>query len=144
MPDFHVTMERLDDQIAWYDRKSENCKKFFKTIKIIEIVSATSIPLLAGYGVGTPVLAGLGALIAILEGVQHLNQYQHNWITYRATCEVLKHEKFLYLAGASHYANTSDPHKLLAERVEILISKEHTKWLSAQQKPLEKPPNLHP
>jgi hypothetical protein len=39
-------------------------------------------------------------VIAVLEGVLHLNQYEQNWITYRSTCESLKHKKYVYLGKA--------------------------------------------
>ncbi len=79
------------------------------------------------------VTAGLGVLITVLEGILHLNQYQQNWITYRSTCESLKHEKYTFLGKASPYANVPDPHALLAERIESLVSQEHAKWASVQQ-----------
>jgi hypothetical protein len=45
----------------------------------------------------------------------------------------LKHEKFTYLGKATPYANVPDPHALLAERIESLVSQEHAKWASTQQ-----------
>jgi len=64
----------------------------------------------------------------VLEGLQQLQQYQQNWITYRATCERLKHEKFLFAAHAGPYATAPRPEALLAERVEGLVSQEHAAW----------------
>ena len=66
------------------------------------------------------------------EGLQQLQQYQQNWITYRATCERLKHEKFLFAARAGPYAS-SEPEALLAERVESLVSQEHAAWVSQRE-----------
>ncbi len=54
--------------------------------------------------------------------VLRLNQYQQNWILYRSACEALKHEKYTYLGKASPYTNAADPHALLAERIEPLVS----------------------
>jgi Protein of unknown function (DUF4231) len=71
----------------------------------------------------------------IVEGLQQLNQYHANWISYRSTCEALKHEKYLFLAAAGPYAKVDDPLPLLADRIEGLISQEHAKWISAQQQP---------
>jgi len=76
---------------------------------------------------------GLGVLITVLEGMLHLNQYQQNWVTYRATCESLRHEKYLFLGQAPPYADSPNPRALLAERVESLVSQEHAKWTSSQQ-----------
>jgi len=128
-------MQRLEDQIGWYDRKSALSQHRFKQIKTVEIVAAALIPILAAFDILAFRWAtgGLGALITVLEGTLHLNQYQQNWTAYRSTCESLKHEKYLYLAGAAHYTTADDPRILLAERVESLVSQEHAKWASAQQ-----------
>lgn len=39
----------------------------------------------------------------------------------------------MYLGKAGPYANVVDPHALLAERIESLVSQEHAKWASVQQ-----------
>jgi Protein of unknown function (DUF4231) len=127
-------MERLEDQIAWYDKKSLSNQRIFKRVKILEIVVAALIPLISGLKIPAVVwvTGGMGVLITIMEGLLHLNQYQQNWIAYRSTCESLRHEKYVYLGQASPYATAADPHALLAERVESLVSQEHAKWASAQ------------
>ncbi|SRR5216684_1623646 len=135
LPDADPIKERLEDQISWYDRKSLANQKAFKRIKSVEIAAAAVIPFVATVRLTSSIwiTAGLGVLITVLEGLLHLNQYQQNWITYRSTCESLKHEKYTYLGKASPYANVADPHALLAERVESLVSQEHAKWASVQQ-----------
>jgi len=132
MADADPTLERLEDQIGWYNRKSSFNHSAFTWIKVIEIGAAALVPLFSGFKV-LWVTGGLGALIAVLEGLQHLNQYQSNWITYRSTCEALKHEKYLYLATAGPYAAAQDPHRVLAERIESLVSQEHAKWAAGQE-----------
>ncbi|HEY0797203.1 MAG TPA: DUF4231 domain-containing protein [Acidisarcina sp.] len=128
-------LERLEDQIDWYDRKSSSAQHTFKRIKVIEIFAAATIPFVAGFTFPhvTLVTGVLGVLITVLEGLLHLNQYQQNWTTYRSTCESLKHEKFVYLGKAGPYASVADPHALLAERIESLVSQEHAQWASVQQ-----------
>lgn len=134
-PGSDPTMERLEDQIGWYDRKSMGSQHYFKRIKMVVITAAALIPFLSAFSFSQLkwVTGGLGVLITILEGMLHLNQYQQNWIWYRSTCEALKHEKYVYLAKAGPYAGHSDPHALLAERIESLVSQEHAKWASVQQ-----------
>jgi hypothetical protein len=128
------TTERLEDQIKWYDKSSSYNQRMFKLLKTATIVAAVAIPLCAGLGAQFAVVSGvLGALIALTEGVQQLNQYQQNWITYRSTCEALKHEKYLFLANAGPYASAENPKALLAERVESQVSQEHAKWATTQQ-----------
>ena len=126
---------RLEDQIAWYDRKSRSAQRIFKRIKVIEIIAAAAIPFLAAltFRYDKLVTAGLGVLITVLEGLLHLNQYQQNWNNYRSTCEALKHEKYVYLAIAGPYTSVPDPRALLAERIESTVSQEHAQWASIQQ-----------
>lgn len=133
MADIDHTLERLEDQIAWYNGRSEYNQRWFKWLKAAVLVAGAAIPVLAGIGARAIWTGGLGVLIVVLEGLQQLNQYQQNWINYRSTCEALKHEKYLYLAKAGPYASANDPHALLAERVESLVSQEHAKWVSAQE-----------
>lgn len=135
------TLERLEDQIDWYDKKSGSNQGWFKRIKIVELIAAALIPLIAGFSTTSPQYAtyyaiatgGLGALIVLLESLQGLYQFQSNWISYRSSCEGLRHEKYLWLAQAGPYADAGDPDRLLAERVESLISTEHAKWVCAQE-----------
>ena len=134
-PEIDPIMERLEDQIGWYDRKSITNEQYFKRIKMLEIAAAATIPFLSAFTFSRMmwVTGGLGVLITVLEGMLHLNQYQQNWIAYRSTCESLKHEKYVYLGKASPYAGVADPRALLAERIESLVSQEHAKWASVQQ-----------
>ncbi len=133
MPTPDPTVQRLDDQIQWYDRRSASNQRAFKWLKGVEIGAAALIPFAAGAGAPAVVTGGLGVLIVMLEGLQQLNQYHHNWIIYRSTCETLKHEKYLYLAKAGPYATANDAHTLLAERLESLISQEHAKWVAGRE-----------
>jgi Protein of unknown function (DUF4231) len=133
-----ATMERLEGQIKWYSARSDRNQRLYKWLKITVIVLAALIPLLSGLDIPSPtgvpkwVLGVLGALIAIIEGIQQVNQYHASWISYRSTAEALKHEKFLYLGKAGPYLTAIDARALLAERVEAIVSQEHGKWLSSQ------------
>jgi hypothetical protein len=128
-------IDRMENQIAWYDSKSRSNRKWFKWIKTTEIIAAAIIPLLAASRMPhtTAATAILGVLITVFEGLLQLNKYHENWISYRSTCESLRHEKYIFLAGAGPYANAEKPRALLAERVESLVSTEHAKWASVQQ-----------
>ncbi len=143
-PGQDVTLDHLQDQLEWYDQKSRQNQKAFKYLKVIAMIAAALIPALASFNGMSKVTAGLGVLIVVLEGLQQLNQYQANWISYRSTCEALKREKFLYLAKAGPYATANDPHALLAERIESLTSQEHAKWASTQEQSVKSSPQNQP
>ena len=130
--------ERLEAQIAWYDRKASANQRAYKWSKIAIIVLAISLPVLAEYGhIGEferapAFLVGLAAgAILLLEGLQHLNKWQENWILYRATCEGLRHEQHLFAETAGPYAGLKPEaaNRLLAERTGALAMAEHSKWV---------------
>jgi len=123
---------RVDDQISWYDKKSQSNQKWYKWLRVIEIVAATSIPFVAGYMeegiVWAKVIVGvLGLIVAIITAVVGLYNFQEHWVEYRTTCESLKHEKYLFLTTTEPY-NIDDPFTLFVKRIESLISTENTKW----------------
>ncbi len=132
------TWARLEEQIEWYDRKSGHAQRWFKGLKIAQIVTAAAIPVMAGNSAPAWLVGGAGALIVVLEGLQQLQQYQQNWAAYRATCERLKHERFLFMAQAGPYGTNPNPEAMLAERVEGLVSQEHAAWVSQQKEVVRK------
>ena len=126
------TWDRLENQIDWYSRKSRENQRFYKWLKLLEIAVAASLPVVAAVHSPVWVTGGLAAVIVVLEGAQHLYQFQEHWITYRSTAEALKHERYLYLAHAAQYAG-EDRHSQLAERLEGLISQEHARWTASHR-----------
>jgi Protein of unknown function (DUF4231) len=131
-----VVIDRLESQLEWYDKESAHGKRMFKLLKTATLAISVSIPLNAAFATRYPAIVGvitgvMGAGIALLEGLQQLNQYHQNWITFRSTAEALKHEKFLFLSTAGPYAAASNPKAMLAERVESLVSQENAKWTAA-------------
>jgi hypothetical protein len=131
---------RLEQQIQWYDSRSGDAQWYYKRVKIAEFVLSAFVPATALWNGW--VTAIIGATAVVLEGLQQLNQWQHNWITYRSTCEALRHEKYSYLARSGLYdeMNDDEAKKALAERVEALVSTEHAKWISRQEYELKKAP----
>ncbi len=125
--------DRLEDQAKYYGRSSATNKRWYTRLKIVQLVCAAAVPVVASVHAPVWVTGGLGAVVVVVEGIQQLGQYQANWINYRSTAESLKHEKFLYLSGAGPYQGNDDDKRLLAERTEALISQENTTWTSGQQ-----------
>jgi hypothetical protein len=138
----HPAWIRLNDQLEWYDRKSGENQKLYKQIKVAQLVLAGSIPVFALVGDtwGRWVTAILGASVAILEGLQQLGQYNNLWVSYRATAEQLKHEKFVFLAKSGPYRDIEEEEALkrLAERIEEQVSTEHAKWVSERGQQAER------
>jgi len=124
---------RLEDQIDWYDKKSQTNQNWFKILRIIELFSSAVIPLLAGIDKPIPyyqiIIGSLGIIITVAAGLTTLNKFQENWIAYRTTAETLKHEKLLFQTKCKPYDDEKAFHRLV-HRAESLISKENSQWTS--------------
>ncbi len=127
---------RLEDQIAWFDRKSGANQRVYKRLRIAEIFVAASIPFLAGYSENSPSVlftVGLsGVAVAVISGLLALNRYQENWVEYRATSEALQRHRYRYLTQSAPY-QTDDRFTILVDNVEALLSKENGNWSETQQ-----------
>ena len=123
--------DRLDHQIKWYDVKSQHNQRLYKYLRVVEISAAACIPFLAAYVAEVfsirTVVGILGILVTVVAALVTLYRFQELWIEYRTTAESLKHEKYLFLSRTTPY-DTSEAFPLLVERVEGLISKQHTAW----------------
>ena len=123
--------QRLDEQIAWYDGKSQWNQHLYKGLRLFEIICACSIPFILSFASDSDVMMGVaglfGVIVAVISGVIALYKFEETWVSYRATCEALQHEKYLHATQSTPY-NGSDAFALLVQRVEAVISKENTEW----------------
>ncbi|MHC4753400.1 MAG: DUF4231 domain-containing protein [Planctomycetota bacterium] len=113
--------ERYEDQINWYDKKSAWNQKLYPVLVAIECES-TRWPAVI-----------IAALVAIGTSILKTFKYQENWINYRTTCETLRKEIHFFRAGVGDYRDSEGREALFVERVESLISRENTMWLTTQR-----------
>jgi len=127
-------VDRLQEQIDWYSKKSTTNKKYNYFLKSSILIISTSIPVISGF-ITLPedkvrlILGCLGAIVAILTGLVSLFKFQEKWTNYRTTSETLKHEKFLFLTKTPPYKE-EDSFSILVNKVESIISRENTDWNS--------------
>jgi len=123
---------RLEDQIDWYSQKSVKCQNYYKMAEGLQYCLALLLAPL-GYFVDSCIyvkyiIAVIGIIIAGLNFFESMNNYHENWISYRSTCEILKHEKMLFATKSGSYADSDTPFTDLVERVESIISSENIDW----------------
>ncbi len=119
---------RLHQQIAWYDRESMRAMAHYKTIKVLQLLAAATVPVVAGFGASGWVTGSIGSAIVVMEGVQQLFRYHEYWLSYRTTCEALRHEMWLFEAKGGIYRAAEEPDALLAERLHEITSQESGRW----------------
>lgn len=131
--------QRLDEQQKWLSGKSSFNQRWYKRLRVVEIVVAASIPFFASLiNSGMPsmsyVVAFLGFVIAAVSAFLSLNKFQENWIEYRAAAETLKREKFLFLTRTPPYTDGA-AFATLVERVEAVLQKQNAGWTTHMQLP---------
>jgi hypothetical protein len=77
----------------------------------------------------------LGSIITIVTAFMQMEKYFENWILYRTTLESLKREKLFFQNNVGDYSKLTEVDKgqLLVEKIEALLSTEHSKFFSLQQ-----------
>jgi hypothetical protein len=123
---------RLNWSIKWHTMSHLQAKRWYTIIKILEIAAAAAIPVLTVTGGNSFAtkgwVAGLGAFVVVLEGIQQLKKYAQNALLWGQGKEALKREYYLYKAHVSPYNNDADRQTRLAIRVEQIIGQEVAQW----------------
>ena len=131
---------RYLDQVNWYDSKAIENQKKYHNLQWLLIILAAMTPALIELDLGSILGYGFSHLatltsviVAILTAALKTFKYQENWINYRTTCETLRKEKHFYEAGLGEYKSADDRETVFIDRVESLISRENTLWISAHK-----------
>lgn len=125
--------QRLEEQIAWYDKAGKKNKTLFQLFKVGEIVVASVTPFLIAHSDvdGGPlhvIAATMSITIAILAAMLGAFKFQEKWIQFRSVSEQLKHEKFMYLTQSGVYEKRSS-FPAFVKRIEIILIRENDDWM---------------
>jgi len=119
---------RYGAQVEWYDKRSIHNKWLTYSLQIPTIILAAVTPILAALEYTTfTIISSL--IVAAGLGVLQFCKFESLWHRYRTTCETLKKEKVHHDMLTDVYAKAESPDKLFVERVESIISGEHTRWV---------------
>ena len=132
--------ERYADQVEWYSNKSSKNKRYYQWFQWIAIIISASLPVLV---LVMPtrlklITVSLSVILAVTTTALKTFKFQEIWLNYRTTAETLKKEKFYYDARAIEYATAENAEQLFVEKVEALISRENTLWVSTHIKKEDK------
>lgn len=123
--------DRVENQIHYYEGKSALNKQYYLFFKITQLTAATLLPFfsvfLSDYSWMKYVIAFLGSIVTILEGVLATGKYHEKWIIYRSTGETLRQEKFLYMMQAGNYTGP-DAVQQFVNKIEFMLGKENVGW----------------
>jgi hypothetical protein len=121
----------LAGAMGFYDRSAGRAKLWYQGLRVMTLVLAASIPVVAALDGSTIITAILGSSIVVIEGLQQLFQFHERWVGYRKTWNILDHERRMYEGGAGPYDGAANPGKLLNERMTNILSSENTDWVAS-------------
>ncbi len=152
MSDVEYIAERLDSQMNWYDKKSSENKKKYKRIKRTEAVIAAFIPIVITFGafkivqennwdVYIQVTAALaGVALVVMNSLLELDEHHKLWKEYRVTCEMMRHERYMYVTRSEPY-DEADAFPRLVEKIEAILNSETQRWKQIDKKSDKKSKN---
>jgi hypothetical protein len=120
----------LAGAMGFYDRSAGRAKTWYQALRVLTLVLAAAIPVVAALDGSVAVTAVLGGAIVVIEGLQQLYQFHERWVGYRKTWNALDHERRLYEGGAGPYDGVTNRAKLLNERMTSVLSAENLDWVA--------------
>ena len=123
---------RYLDQIKWYSDRASRNKLFYHIFQWGVIILSATLPVIIA---SLPksiqwITIVISIILAIGTTALKTFKFQENWINYRTISETLKKERHFYDAELDDYAEATDKESLFVERVEALISRENTLWVT--------------
>jgi hypothetical protein len=113
-------------------KEQKNNKLYYNIFQWSVIILSAVVPVLAAIIAENQKTITIIVSILLAIGTTALKtfKYQENWLNYRSIAETLKKEKYYYDAGIEDYSNELERNARFVERVESLISRENTIWVS--------------
>ena len=125
---------RYQHQVRWYDNKAKKYKWLANTFQAVIITFAALTPMLVSALDQKIFAITSSSIVAIASGIVKYFKMEDHWRNYRTTCETLKKEKHFHNFKIGGYEDAEDADKLFVSRVESIISKENTGWLTTVKK----------
>lgn len=127
---------RYNQQIDYYNKAAIRNHRAYTILQFTLIILSAITPVLIVIGgeSGRWLAVLVSAIVAITASTLKVFKFQENWINYRTTCETLRKEFHYFQARIYDYENVDDPEAVFVDRVETLISREHTLWLISHKR----------
>ncbi len=131
----HYLENRYKKQIEWYDSKSLQNQRLYKGFQttVILLSFLTPIIIALSYDDSKIISIIVSSIVAILSTIIATFKFYENWVNYRTTCESLRKEEYYYNFEIGPYKGEKKE-ELFVQRIEELISKEHSLWGDLQKK----------
>ena len=138
----------LANQRKWYSARATANKKYAQWLGLAVMAGGGLVTFVAaikpfGPHVTTVIVAALGFLIALTQGVLRIWRYDETWVEYRKASERMKREQRLYVNACGPYADSADEeerYRKFVMAVEQVIAEEQQIYFANTAAPKEKAP----
>lgn len=135
----------LAKQREWYSARASKYKAYAQRMGLMIIAGGGLVTFMAavkplGPGATTIILAALGFLIALVQGILRIWRYDETWVEYRKASERMKREQRLYVNACGPYADTADEEerfKAFVMAIEQVIAEEQQIYFTSTAAPKE-------
>ena len=134
-PHTDLVWQELESFYTWYSRAATRTRIAYQSLKMISLLLAAVVTVLAASNAPSLVTACTGAAIVVVEGTQQLFKFHTNWLRYRVVTETLREHGVLYIAHLTPY-DGADAQARLGDLRRSVIEDERKQW-SVQMKPSE-------
>jgi hypothetical protein len=133
-PATDFTWQQVSRDFAWYSSAACRSRAGYLTLKVVSLLLAAAVTVLAAVSAPALVTASVGASIVVVEGLQQLFKLQPNWVRYRAVTETLREHAYRYATRLAPYDDRATAQVRFGEAYAGLIADERSQWLVQMQR----------
>jgi hypothetical protein len=124
-----------------YQRSAWSARRRHSIVEVSSLVVTAAIPALAAFALDTRLVAAVGSLALLINGVRALGGYKENWTSRTRARYAIEREIALFAAHHDNYAEQNSV-TALVEAVEEICARERDGWVALRLSyggPREKP-----
>lgn len=125
-----VAWQELQRSFSFFHRNAGANRMGYLALRTTVLVAGALVPIVALATTRPTIVAGLGAVIVVAEGVAQLTQVHDHWVRYRHTAEALRREAIAFASNAGAYGSGDElsGDQRLATRILDLEAEENSAW----------------
>ncbi|MFJ1762697.1 DUF4231 domain-containing protein [Amycolatopsis sp. NPDC088138] len=112
-----------------YQRSSWAARRRHSVVEMASLVVTATIPALAAFAIDARIIAAVGSLAVLVNGVRALGGYKENWTSRTRARYAIEKEVALFAARHGNYA-ASGAAAVLVETVEEICAGERDGWVA--------------
>lgn len=132
-------VERVIDQIEWYDKKGSHNQTRYKRLSCASIILSALIPIFTLLTDGSfsllikVIITALSSSITAISAIVSLHHFQELWVQYRSNCEILKSTLHRYFTKTGEFKECEEnkAFNLLVMSCEEYMIKEFQTWVAS-------------